>query len=164
MLFLVHSAAVSWSGGAMSGLGLVPAGLACAAAWVPWPASLWVPAGVLFLLCCTLSSTCCSEKHLSNYFSHSTISISSANIMGGFDWTRSSGLTSRSTVVKAEGGILSEEAENIRAPQVIQKTTRSQGPGINSFNIKPGPCLRQYLHQDSNNYGLHLPKMRLSTT
>ena len=55
-LFLVPIAAVSRSGGAMSGLGLVPSGLACAAAQVPWPASLWVPACVLCLLCCTLSS------------------------------------------------------------------------------------------------------------
>ena len=52
----MHIAAVSWSGGAMSGLGLVPTGLTFAAAWVPWPASLWVPAGVLWLLLCTLSS------------------------------------------------------------------------------------------------------------
>ena len=54
-LNFVCIAAVSWSGGAMSGLGLVPAGLTCAAAWLRWPASLWVPAGVLYLLCCTLS-------------------------------------------------------------------------------------------------------------
>ena len=38
-------------------------------------------------------------------------------------------MTSRSTVVKAARDI-SEEAENMKAPQVIQKTTTSQGPGI----------------------------------
>ena len=79
---------------------------------------------------------------------HSTHLISPANIKGGFDWTRSSGLTSRSTVVNADGDI-SEEAENIKAHQVILKTTTSQGSGINSFNIKPGPRLRQYLHSTS---------------
>ena len=51
-------------------------------------------------------------------------------------------------MVKADGDI-SEEAENIKAHQVILKTTTSQGSGINSFNIKPGPRLRQYLHSTS---------------
>ena len=51
-------------------------------------------------------------------------------------------------MVKADGDI-SEEAENIKAHQVILKTTTSQGSGINPFNIKPGPRLRQYLHSTS---------------
>ena len=146
----------------MSGLGLVPTGLTCTAAWLHWPASLCVPAGVLYLLCCTLSSLLWNSfEHLLQVHSISIKSHCQISWVGLTRWEQDCHkevLWSRLMQTSEED--ISEEEKNIQAAQAIQKTTTTQDPGtIPSTSSLSQVSHSIYIHQELNCYGLHPPRI-----
>ena len=128
-----------------------------------------LPHCLCLLVCCVscaaLSPPCCSEKQLSIHFNFIPSRLNLIVKYHGWVWPDENiGIVIRRTLVKADGDSKRRRGIQCKSCSSYTEDDNTSRPRYTTFNIKPVSRLRLYLHQDFNNYGLHLPRMLSSIT
>ena len=128
-----------------------------------------LPHCLCLLVCCVscaaLSPPCCSEKQLSIHFNFIPSRLNLIVKYHGWVWPYENiRIVIRRTLVKADGDSKRRRGIQYKSCSSYTEDDNTSRPRYTTFNIKPVSRLRLYLHQDFNNYGLHLPRMLSSIT